>query len=52
MTFLEDDGTEVKVEADLGATLLEVAHENDVELEGDGYMTVSWRLHGANRGTD
>eukprot|EP00904_Undaria_pinnatifida_P000453 jgi/Undpi1/10408/HiC_scaffold_29.g12858.m1 len=34
MTFVEDDGTEVKVEADLGATLLEVAHENDVELEG------------------
>lgn len=34
MTFLEDDGTEIKVEAELGATLLEVAHENDVELEG------------------
>lgn len=37
MTFLEDDGTEVKVEAELGATLLEVAHENDIELEGDCY---------------
>lgn len=36
MTFLEDDGTEIKVEAELGATLLEVAHDNDVELEGDG----------------
>lgn len=35
MTFVEDDGTEVKVEAELGATLLEVAHENDIELEGD-----------------
>ncbi|CAM9780734.1 unnamed protein product [Ectocarpus sp. 8 AP-2014] len=34
MTFLEDDGTAIKVEAELGATLLEVAHENDVELEG------------------
>ncbi|CAM9474504.1 unnamed protein product [Ectocarpus fasciculatus] len=34
MTFLEDDGTEIKVEAEVGATLLEVAHENDVELEG------------------
>ncbi|CAM9801484.1 unnamed protein product [Ectocarpus sp. 13 AM-2016] len=34
MTFVEDDGTEIKVEAELGATLLEVAHENDVELEG------------------
>lgn len=36
MTFLEDDGTEAKVEAELGATLLEVAHENDIELEGEG----------------
>ncbi|CAM9737955.1 unnamed protein product [Ectocarpus sp. 6 AP-2014] len=34
MIFVEDDGTEIKVEAELGATLLEVAHENDVELEG------------------
>ena len=34
MTFLEDDGTETKVEAEIGATLLEVAHENDVDLEG------------------
>lgn len=34
MTFVEDDGTEIKVEAELGSTLLEVAHENDVELEG------------------
>ncbi|CAM9861910.1 unnamed protein product [Ascophyllum nodosum] len=33
MTFLEDDGTETKVEAEIGATLLEVAHENDVDLE-------------------
>ncbi|CAN0535372.1 unnamed protein product, partial [Scytosiphon promiscuus] len=33
MTFVEDDGTEIKVEAELGTTLLEVAHENDVELE-------------------
>lgn len=35
MTYVEDDGTEVKVEAELGATLLEVAHDNDVELEGE-----------------
>lgn len=34
MTFVEDDGTEIKVEAEVGATLLEVAHENDIELEG------------------
>lgn len=35
MTFVEDDGTEAKVEAEVGATLLEVAHENDIELEGE-----------------
>lgn len=35
MTFVEDDGTEVKVEADVGASLLEVAHDNDVDLEGE-----------------
>lgn len=45
MTFVEDDGTEIKVEAELGATLLEVAHENDVELEGNGEAGES------NRGT-
>lgn len=39
MTFVEDDGTEVKVEAELGATLLEVAHDNDIELEGDVTVT-------------
>lgn len=34
MTFVEDDGTVVKVEAEVGASLLEVAHDNDIELEG------------------
>lgn len=35
LTFIEDDGTEVKVEAECGATLLEVAHDNDIDLEGE-----------------
>lgn len=34
MTFVEDDGNVVKVEAEQGKTLLEVAHDNDVDLEG------------------
>ena len=46
MTFVEDDGTEIKVEAELGATLLEVAHDNDVELEGESpSITHSFRKY-------
>lgn len=35
MTFVEDDGNVIEVEAEPGQTLLEVAHENDVDLEGE-----------------
>jgi ferredoxin len=35
MTFLEDDGRKVQLKAPLGKSLLEVAHDNDVELEGE-----------------
>ncbi|CAN0258477.1 unnamed protein product, partial [Discosporangium mesarthrocarpum] len=34
LTFVEEDGTIVEVAASPGQTLLEVAHDNDVELEG------------------
>ncbi|KAG5178625.1 2Fe-2S ferredoxin-type domain-containing protein, partial [Tribonema minus] len=34
VTFVEADGRKVSVKAPLGKSLLEVAHENDVELEG------------------
>ncbi len=34
MTFVGEDGDETNVEAEVGKNLLEVAHENDVELEG------------------
>jgi hypothetical protein len=33
ITFIED-GEEVQVQAEIGKTLLEVAHENEVDLEG------------------
>lgn len=34
MSFVEDDGNVVEVEAEHGKNLLEVAHDNDVDLEG------------------
>ncbi len=34
MTFVGEDGDETNVKAEVGKSLLEVAHENDVELEG------------------
>lgn len=34
VTFVDKDGTETTVRAPLGKSLLEVAHDNDVELEG------------------
>ena len=33
MTFIED-GEEVEVQAEVGKTLLEVAHANEIDLEG------------------
>jgi ferredoxin len=34
VTFIEKDGEEVTVDAPTGSSMLEVAHANDVELEG------------------
>ncbi|EEH52379.1 uncharacterized protein MICPUCDRAFT_22237 [Micromonas pusilla CCMP1545] len=34
VTFIEKDGTETKVKAPIGQSMLEVAHKNDIELEG------------------
>jgi 2Fe-2S ferredoxin len=43
ITFVDKDGTEIPVEATVGKSLLEVAHENDIELEGacDGSLACS-----------
>ena len=34
MTFINTDGTRRDVEAPLGLSILEVAHRNDIDLEG------------------
>ena len=34
MTFIERDGTRREVDAPLGLSVLEIAHKNDVDLEG------------------
>lgn len=34
MTFLERDGTRREVDAPLGLSVLEIAHANDVDIEG------------------
>ena len=42
ITFVED-GEEIEVDAEIGKTLLEVAHDNDIDLEGacDGSLACS-----------
>ena len=35
--YMEADGTEKEVQAEIAKNLLEVAHENNVELEGKAY---------------
>lgn len=42
VTFVED-GEEINVDAEVGKTLLEVAHDNDIDLEGacDGSLACS-----------
>ncbi|UCH73197.1 MAG: ferredoxin family 2Fe-2S iron-sulfur cluster binding protein [Rhodospirillales bacterium] len=34
MTFIEPDGTRREVDAPLGLSILEVAHRNDIDIEG------------------
>jgi 2Fe-2S ferredoxin len=34
MTFIKQDGSRVEVEAPLGLSVLEIAHRNDIDLEG------------------
>ena len=34
MTFIKTDGTRVEVEAPLGLSVLEIAHRNNIDLEG------------------
>ena len=43
MVFIEKDGTPKEVEAPLGLSVLEIAHRNDVDIEGacDGSLACS-----------
>jgi 2Fe-2S ferredoxin len=34
MTFINPDGTRLEVEAPVGLSVLEIAHRNNVDLEG------------------
>lgn len=34
MTFIQQDGAQVEVEAPLGLSVLEIAHQNNIDLEG------------------
>jgi 2Fe-2S ferredoxin len=34
MTFIKTDGSRLEVEAPLGLSVLEIAHRNDIDLEG------------------
>src|SRR6516165_5668737 len=34
MTFIERDGTRREVDAPLGSSVLEIAHRNDIDIEG------------------
>lgn len=38
ITFVEADGKEHTVEAEIGKNLLDAAHDNDVELEGTWWL--------------
>ena len=39
MTFIDEEGEEVQVEAEVGKSLLEVAHANEIDLEGARQLT-------------
>ena len=39
ITYVEADGTEKTVQAELGKNLLDTAHDNNVELEGKKAIT-------------
>ena len=43
MTFVAPDGTHREVEAPVGHTILQIAHDNDIDIEGacEGVMACS-----------
>jgi hypothetical protein len=45
ITYIEPNGTEHKVDAEIGKNLMQVAHDNNIELEGASCVLA---LHGAS----
>lgn len=45
VTFVRPDGTEVKVAAPIGANMLEVAHANKIDIEGERPRAAPRRAH-------
>ena len=43
ITYIEADGTEKEVQAEVGKNLMQVAHDNNVELEGITAFGVMYR---------
>jgi hypothetical protein len=41
ITYVDPEGEETTVKAEIGQNLLDVAHDNDVELEGEPYFSKS-----------
>ena len=40
ITYVEADGSEQEVQAEIGQNLLDVAHDNNVELEGKHMVSI------------
>jgi hypothetical protein len=38
VTYVEGDGTETTVDAEIGKNLMDVAHDNNIELEGASFL--------------
>ena len=39
ITYVDPDGEEKTVDAEIGQNLLHIAHDNDIELEGEFFLT-------------
>ena len=39
MTFVDKDGDETHIKVAIGTSMIEAAHENDIELEGKSFIT-------------
>lgn len=51
ITYCDPDGTEHPVEAEIGKHLLDVAHDNNIELEGKFIFLAQDNQHHTNRTT-